>query len=63
MKINEFINIKEAAEILGVTPHTLRKWEKDGKIKVYRNPMNKFRMYKKEELEQFLQDIERQILK
>jgi putative resolvase len=30
------IGIKEAAELLGITPKTLRLWEKNGKITSYR---------------------------
>lgn len=30
------LSIKEAAELLGVTPKTLREWEKEGKIKSFR---------------------------
>lgn len=57
MKINEFLNIKEAAEFLGTSANTLRAWEKKGKIKVYRNPQNGWRLYKKEDLEQLLNSI------
>ena len=28
-KINEYMNIKKAAEFLGVTANTLRNWEKE----------------------------------
>jgi len=42
---------------LGVTANTLRNWEKEKKLKVCRNPQNKYRLYIKEELEQLLQSI------
>lgn len=51
MKFNDYLMITEAAEFLGVTPNTLRNWRKDGKINVYRHPINKYTLYKKEELE------------
>jgi len=56
-KINEYMNIKKAAEFLGVTANTLRNWEKEKKLKVCRNPKNKYRLYIKEELEQLLKNI------
>ena len=56
-KINDYMNIKSAAKFLGVTENTLRNWEKNKKIFVYRNPLNKFRLYKKEDLEQLLSNI------
>jgi len=60
IKINEYLTIKEAAEFLGVTLQTLRNWEKEKKIKVYINPINKYRLYKKEDLEEILRQIEPQ---
>ena len=56
-KIDEYLLIREAAEFLGVTPNTLRNWEKEKKIKVYRNPQNSYRLYRKEDLEQLLVSI------
>ena len=56
-KINEYIGIKEASGLLGVTKNTLRNWEKDNKLKVFRNPKNNYRLYIREELEQILLDI------
>lgn len=56
-RFDEYMRIKEAAEFLGVTPNTLRNWEKEDKIKVYRNPQNSYRLYKKEDLEQLLNKI------
>lgn len=56
-RIDEYMRIKEAAAFLGVTPNTLRNWEKEKKIKVYRNPQNSYRLYKKEDLEQLLNKI------
>jgi len=53
-----YLTIKEAAEILGVTPLTLRNWDKSGKLKAYRNPINNYRLYKIEDIELFLRKIE-----
>ena len=41
----EVITIKEAAEILCVSRDTLRRWDKAGKLKTKRHPMNNFRIY------------------
>ncbi len=57
LKFNEFLKIKEAAAFIGVTPSTLRNWEKDGKISSYRNPVNNWRLYNKEELVKLLDNI------
>lgn len=56
-EISSYLMIKEAAEFVGVTPNTLRNWEKDKKIKSYRNPLNGYRLYKKEDLIALLNSI------
>lgn len=56
-KIDDYLTIKEAAEFVGVTANTLRNWERDKKITVYRNPQNSYRLYKKEDLEKLLTNI------
>ena len=58
-KIDEYMSIKEAATFLGVSPNTLRNWEKEKKIKVYRNPQNRYRLYKREDLETLLNQIQK----
>ena len=58
-KIDEYMQIREAATFLGVSPNTLRNWEKEKKIKVYRNPQNRYRLYKKEDLETLLNQIQK----
>ena len=56
-KIDDYLTIKEAAQFVGVTANTLRNWERDKKITVYRNPQNAYRLYKKEDLEKLLTNI------
>jgi len=58
MNIKDYITIKEAAELLGVDKTTLRRWDKAGKLTPYRHPLNRYRLYKREELEQLLRGIE-----
>lgn len=56
-KITEYLTIKEAAEFLGISPSTLRNWEKQGKLSTHRNPVNSYRLYRKEDLERLLKQI------
>lgn len=56
-KITEYLTIKEAAEFLGVSPSTLRNWEKQGKLSTHRNPVNSYRLYRKGDLERLLKQI------
>lgn len=53
-----YFSIKEAAQILGVTPLTLRNWDRSGKFKAQRHPMNNYRVYKHSALEKIIEDIE-----
>ncbi|MEQ1500069.1 MAG: helix-turn-helix domain-containing protein [Parcubacteria group bacterium] len=55
---NLYITIKQASKILGVSPLTLRNWDKSGKLKAHRHPMNNYRVYKIEDLETVIQEIE-----
>lgn len=56
-KITDYLKIQDAADFLGVTPNTLRNWQKERKITAYRNPLNRYRLYKKEDLEKLLNNI------
>ena len=53
-----YITIKQAAAILDVSPLTLRNWDKNGKLKAHRHPMNNYRVYKIEDLESVIREIE-----
>ena len=53
-----YITIKKAAKLLHVTPLTLRNWDRRGILKPYRNPVNNYRLYRLEQIEEFLRKIE-----
>lgn len=57
MNLNDYVTIKEAAEYLGVSSMTLRRWDTAGKIKTKRHPMNNYRLYSKKDLEKILKGI------
>jgi DNA (cytosine-5)-methyltransferase 1 len=48
---DDFLLVTDAAEMLGVSPNTIRNWGRDGKIVEYRHPVNNYRMFKRTELE------------
>ena len=54
----KFMTVKEVARILGVTPLTVRNWDMKGKLVAYRNPVNNYRMYKVEDVEVIIRQIE-----
>ena len=59
MNIKDYITIKEAAELLGVDKTTLRCWDKAGKLKPFRHPINSYRLYKKADIDAILKRIEK----
>ena len=54
----KFLNVKEVANLLGVTPLTIRNWDQRGKLLAYRNPVNNYRLYKIEDVEILLLQID-----
>ena len=52
-----FLTVREAALFLGVHSDTLRRWEKAGKLKAIRHPLNNYRLYTKEALEKLVQSF------
>ena len=59
MSIREkYVKVREAAAIVGVAPNTIRAWGAAGKLREFRSPANGYRLYKREDLEKFLRQIE-----
>lgn len=56
-KLTEYLKTAEAAEMLGVSQNTLRTWAEAGKIPMHRNPANGYRLFRRSDLEKFLQQI------
>ncbi|MCB9951393.1 MAG: helix-turn-helix domain-containing protein [Planctomycetaceae bacterium] len=56
--LRDFLRISEAAEYLGVSPNTLRNWENAGKIAAHRHPVNGYRLFKKEDLDALLLQLQ-----
>ncbi len=58
MAEKKYVTVNAAAKLLGVTPLTLRNWDKAGKLVALRNPLNNYRIYKKEDIDFFLRRME-----
>ena len=54
----KFLTVREVAQLIGVTPLTVRNWDTKGKLVAYRNPMNNYRLYKVEDVEIVMRQIE-----
>ena len=58
-KLRDYLRISEAAEYLGVSSNTLRNWERAGKIPAHRHPVNRYRLFRLQDLDSLLSQVER----
>lgn len=56
------VRIKAAASMLGVTPQTVRNWVASGRLPSIRHPMNGYRLFKVQDIEQMLASVDCNIL-
>jgi PAS domain S-box-containing protein/excisionase family DNA binding protein len=54
-RFGEYLTVGEAAELLGISPWTLRNWDNSGKLTSSRHPVSGYRIYRREDLEALLQ--------
>jgi DNA (cytosine-5)-methyltransferase 1 len=55
VSFKDYMTIREASKLLGVCQATLRRWDKLGKLKAIRHPINGYRLYKKDEIRGIIQ--------
>jgi excisionase family DNA binding protein len=55
--IGEYLTVGAAAEYLGVSRSTLRNWDRAGKLKAVRHPINGYRLYRREVLTALLKSL------
>jgi excisionase family DNA binding protein len=58
LSLSNYLTVGEAAFTLGVSRSTLRNWDKAGKLKPYRHPVNGYRLYNREELDALLKEVQ-----
>ena len=58
--LSDYLTVREAADFLGVSSSTLRNWDRAGKLRAFRHPLNRYRLYKREELQRVLQEIRKE---
>lgn len=57
-KGEQYVTVGQAATILGVSRSTLRNWDRGDKLKASRHPINGYRMYRRTELDNLLNQIQ-----
>ena len=56
-KLSDYLMTAEAAQFLGVSQNTVRTWAKQGKIAVRVNPVNNYRLFRRKDLQKFLDSV------
>lgn len=59
--MEKYLSISQAAEILDVSPETLRRWDNNGKFKSSRHPINNYRVYSEEQVVNLVNDLQLEI--
>jgi type I restriction enzyme M protein len=47
---NDYLTVGQAAALLGVSITTLRNWDRQGKFRAIRHPINAYRLYCRDDL-------------
>ena len=55
----KYLNIQQAARLIGVTELTLRNWDKAGKFAAARHPINNYRVYTLDQIESLMAKLGR----
>lgn len=56
-QLAQTLTIGEAASALGVSAATLRNWDRAGKLKAQRHPINGYRLYRVEDIQRLKRAI------
>ena len=51
MVMSEYLTLSEAAELIGKSKETLRRWDREGKLSAVREPLSNYRVYRREEVQ------------
>lgn len=53
MVMQKYYTLSQVADLLGKSKETLRRWDNNGKLTAFREPMSNYRVYRKEQLKIF----------
>lgn len=59
--MEKYLSISQAAELLNVSSETLRRWDKNGKFKSSRHPINNYRVYSEEQVINLVEELQLEI--
>lgn len=55
--MNNYLSVGGASSFLGVSASTIRNWDRTGKLKAFRHPINNYRLYDPRQLQDLLDRI------
>jgi len=58
MSEKKLYTVSELVNALGVSPTTIRRWDKAGKLPSSRHPINNYRVYPEEQVKQLMEDMQ-----
>ena len=58
--LENYLTVKDAAAFLGISPSTLRNWDRKGKLKARRHPINGYRLYERRDLQRLLDSLRKE---
>ncbi len=53
-RLTDYLRVGEAAELLGVSPGTVRNWARNGDLREHRHPVNDYRLFDRRDLDALL---------
>lgn len=59
MKSKQYLTIKQAAKIIGVSELTLRNWDNKKKFEAVRHPINNYRVYTLDQIDDLMKKLGR----
>lgn len=58
LNFSDFVTVDGASKFLGVSKGTVRRWEKEKKIKAIINPINGYRLFRIDDLRDLLWELQ-----
>jgi DNA (cytosine-5)-methyltransferase 1 len=55
--MKEYLSLSEASEIIGKSKETLRRWDREGKLTAFREPISNYRVYRRDQVETLFADF------
>lgn len=55
--MDEYLTLSEAAELIGKSKETLRRWDREGKLSAVREPISNYRMYRRDQVDGLLSEF------